>query len=318
MINYNLIKDKFLNRHRKIDDHTYLDKYINLLLNYKLKKGDIYTENHHILPISTFPEFKNEKWNIVELDYEDHKIAHLWLFKSINIRKYQRPLNWMLNYHNKNREELSNAAKNGWINLKNDKRKYKDWRDKKSLYMKGLSSDEQRRRVKIFWDNISDDDYLKFCNKMKEYWTYENKLKKSKYMKKFYSDPLNKIKKSEESKKIWDSRSEEERNRFKEKMNVINKDDKKRKSAGDKIKKLWKDDEYIKKMNERKHRSGVKLKVTKPCGEEIIFNNMKEMTNKYNFSPYLIRKYRDTGTRVLGYHLKGENNILLGCLIESI
>jgi len=74
-----------------------LEKYINFLLNYEMILDEnIYTENHHILPISTFPEFKNDIWNIVKLTYKEHKLVHLWLFKSINIRKYQRPLNWMV------------------------------------------------------------------------------------------------------------------------------------------------------------------------------------------------------------------------------
>lgn len=50
----------------------------------------------------------------------------------------------------KNSEEVSNAAKKGWINLKNDKDKYEKCRKKKYNNMKTISSEEQRRRANIF------------------------------------------------------------------------------------------------------------------------------------------------------------------------
>ena len=94
MRNYKFIKEQLIKRHETIDSYEYLEKYINFLLNYKL---DItkYSEKHHILPRTTFPEFQNEYWNLIELNYEDHKLVHLLLFKSINIRTYQKPLNWI-------------------------------------------------------------------------------------------------------------------------------------------------------------------------------------------------------------------------------
>lgn len=88
MREYNFIKDSFLVKHKDID----LDKYINFLLNYNLDININYTEKHHILPKSAFPEYINEEWNIIELSYDDHKNVHLWIFKAINCRKYQRPL----------------------------------------------------------------------------------------------------------------------------------------------------------------------------------------------------------------------------------
>jgi len=196
-----------------------------------------YSEKHHILPRSTFPEYENEEWNIIELDYEDHKLSHLWIFKAINIRKYQRPLNWMMNYY-KNSEETSNAAKKGWVKLKKDKEKYNNWRKGKSDMMKEFrnsekykeyminysnnnkyfdnrySSEIQRKRINIFWENISDDDYEKFCKKMKSCWTEEKRLEKSNQMNEYYSNPDNVEKKRKETKDRWDNLDDDYRRNF--------------------------------------------------------------------------------------------------------
>ncbi len=311
------IKVEFIKKHKQIDNYYYLDKYINFLLNYKLIDGEIYTEKHHILPISVFPEFKNDNWNIVELAYEDHKIVHLWLFKSINIRKYQRPLNWMVSDY-KNKEEISNAAKIGWINLKSNKIRYRNWRMKKSESMKGLSSEEQRRRANLYWNNITDEEYLEFCNKMKSYWTEEKKNEKSEQMKGFYSNVENVEKKRKESKDRWDSLDETHRLKFKEKMTSINKDLDKRLDAGNKIKELWKNPNFLEKMKNRNKRPGTKIKLINKDGEEVIFMNMKDMIEKYNFSAYLIRKYRDTNNKISESDLKEENIMLLDYTIETI
>jgi hypothetical protein len=253
MRNYEYIKRLFLEKHENIDSYEYLDKYINFLISYELDKSIDYTEKHHILPKCFFPEFKDEEWNIIEISYEDHKKVHLWIFKAINNRTYQRPLNWMLNYY-KNKQETSNASKKGWVNLKSNKEKYDTFCMKRSNHMKNLSSDEQRRRANIFWKNISDNEYLDFCNKMKDYWTGEKKKEKSIQMVEYYSNPENIVKKSIESKNVWKSRSNEERKLFSEKMTIINKDEIKRKDAGDKIKNLWKNYEYLEKMKNRKSR----------------------------------------------------------------
>jgi len=82
MRKFNFLKDSFIKKHKCIDNSEYLDKYINFLIDYKISESVEYVERHHILPRSTFPEFENESWNIIELDYDNHRLAHLWLFKS--------------------------------------------------------------------------------------------------------------------------------------------------------------------------------------------------------------------------------------------
>lgn len=319
MNNFNFIKEQFINKHKVIDNEYYLNMYLNFLLDYKLifNDSDDYTENHHILPRSVFPEFINEEWNIIKLKYEDHKLAHLWLFKAINIRTYQRPLNWMMSYY-KNKEELSNAAKKGWEKLKLDKIKYKKVQESRSNFMKTISSEEQRRRANIFWKNITDDEYIKYCNKIKNMWTEEKRNKKSEEMNIFYSDPNNIIKKSEQAKKVWDSRTVEERLKFNEKMNIVNKDIDKRNNSGKKIKKLWKTDQYLEKMKNRKLRNGKKIKIIKPDGDELIFEHMQRLIDDFNFSGYYIRKYIDTNIKIDKIHLNENNMFLYNCIIVSI
>ena len=317
MRNYGHIKRLLLEKHENIDSYEYLDKYINFLINYKLDNSIDYTEKHHILPKCFFPEFKDEEWNIIEISYEDHKKVHLWIFKAINNRTYQRPLNWMLNYY-KNKQETSNASKKGWVNLKSNKEKYDTFCMKRSNHMKTLSSDEQSRRANIFWKNISDNEYLDFCNKMKDYWTEEKKKEKSIQMVEYYSNPENIVKKSIESKNVWKSRSNEERKLFSEKMTIINKDEIKRKDAGDKIKNLWKNYEYLEKMKNRKSRKGLSIKVIYSNGDEDIFETMESLNKKLNFSSHLIRKYRDKDKKIIMKDLNNNNIILLDALIKTI
>lgn len=62
-------------------DLDYLEKYINLVTEYKTDKE--YTELHHILPKSLFPQYKTEKWNLVKLSGVDHFYAHYYLHKAL-------------------------------------------------------------------------------------------------------------------------------------------------------------------------------------------------------------------------------------------
>lgn len=313
-MDYDFIKREFESRH-DIDDLHQLDMYIKFLLDYKLDKTEEYTEKHHILPYATFPEYKNEKWNIVELKYEDHKTVHLILYKSINIRAYQRTLNFMLPQF-KDRDLISNAAKKGWINLKSDEVKYDKWRNDRSNHMKSLGSQEQRRRANMFWNNITEEQYNMFSNKMREYWTDDKRIEKSKQMNEYYSDSENIDKKRKETQKRWDDMSKEERDTFTSKMTAVNKDEGKRRKAGDKIKNLWQNEDYLEKMKNRPHRKGTSLKIIKPDGQEILVESMNVFEKKYDFSLHLIRKYRDTDKEIEEKDLKG-NLFLLNCKIET-
>jgi len=322
MKEYNFIRTKFLERHQEIDSNEYLDKYINFLINYNPPESEKfqYFEKHHILPKSAFPEYKDEDWNITELEYGDHRLVHLWLFKSINTRQYQRPLNWMLNQY-KNKEEISRAARRGWVKLKNDPEKYDLWKNNRmSIEFKKIhfSSEKQRERANMLWNNITDEEYILFCKKMKSYWTEEKKLEKSIEMKKFYSDHNNVAKKSIESKKIWDERDDEFRDKFRDKMTQVNKDEKKREDAGKKIKEIWKSEEYLEKMRNRKLRGGTKIKLINNNEVVGVFETMRKFEESYHFSVYLIRKYKNSGNPISEIDLNEFNIGLKNCKIETI
>jgi hypothetical protein len=71
-------------------------------------------------------------------------------------------------------------------------------------------------------------------------------------------------------------------------------------------------------MKNRKTNPGIKIKIIHSDGTEIIFEKMKEVIDKYNFSAHLIRKYRDTNIEIAEEHLNESNLILLNAKIESI
>lgn len=317
IMNKDFILNSFMERHDLIHNIEMLEHYTEFLTNYKLSDSETYTEKHHILPVCTFPEFINEPWNIVELDYEDHKLAHKILFESIHIRQYQYPLNFMMNNY-KDSEKLSIATKIAWDKLKSNFVKYNDWVSKRSNYMKSLSSDEQSRRAKIFWNNISEEERSLFLEKRKSYWSDEKKNEKSTQMKKFYTNEENVAKKSQETRLRWLEMSESERQKFSKKMSEINKDSTKRLSAGKKIMDLWQNESYLRKMKNRKHRGGTTIKLINVDGSERIFETMREMSKEYNFSPHLIRKYKDSGMTIQNRDLMPENMNLLGGKIIKI
>ena len=317
MKDFNFIMEQFKSKHSEIDSKEYLEKYINFLIDYEAQVFEEYSERHHILPRRTFPEFENAEWNIVNLKYEDHKLVHLWLFKSINERVYQKPLNFMIKEY-KNSQELSKATKRGWIKLKNNKEKYEKWCKKRSEHMSSLSSEERTRRLNIHWSNISDDDYSKFCKKMSDYWTEERKIEKAKEMKDFFSTEENVQKKREESTLIWENRDEDFRINFRNKMEKINKDEEKRRDAGEKIKLLWKSENYLNKMKNRKKREGVKLKLIHINGTEVVIESMRKFKEIYNFSEHLIRKYRNTNKFISIDDLNESNIELKNYKIETI
>lgn len=317
-MHFEFILNQFIQRHKEIDDISTLKKYIKFLLNYNLDEDlNLYCEKHHILPRATFPEFKNEAWNLVKIPYDIHIRVHEDLFKAINLRVYQRTLNFMQPKNlNKNTEMLSKAAKRSWETLKNNPEKYNKWREARSYHMSYNSSEQQTKRVNEYWKNITDEEYEKFCNNMKNIWTDELKEWQSNNKIEYYENPINRKKLSNGLKEMWNSKSYEERNAFKKKMNVINKDPEKRKAAGLSIKKKWDDKEWRDKMMNRKSRSGNMYKITFPNNEIIIVKTQTELCNTYNISPYNIRKYTDSGIKIDKKHLK-DNNTLLGCIIET-
>lgn len=316
MKNFDFIKNKFIDKH-KIDNYDKLHDYINFLTQYNTNIDDKYSEKHHILPKSIYPEYSKENWNIVELLYDDHKYAHLLLFESINIRTYQRPLNWMMPYY-KNKQLISNAAKRGWEKLKKNKIKFDEFKLKRSKYMSTLSSVEQSRRAKLFWDNITPQRYEQFCQNVKNSWSEEKRIQKSIEMKKYFENEENRKQKSIEAKEFWDNSSDEFKQNFKDKMNIVNKDIVKREKAGKVIKEKWKDPIFLNKMKNRKTKPGQNHIIIYSNNTSIKYNTMQEIINKYNFTADKIRKYRNTNNKIEISDLNENNMELLGAIINKI
>lgn len=61
----------------------YAQKYFNFIQSCSQNEVEGYNETHHILPVSIFPEYKSEKWNLVKLTARQHFIAHVLLAKAV-------------------------------------------------------------------------------------------------------------------------------------------------------------------------------------------------------------------------------------------
>lgn len=82
----------------KITDHNALKEYLIICFTKQTDVG--YTERHHILPKSIFPEYKDFKtnnWNCSRLSYIDHCRAHYWIWKATNDYKMWNAVNAMCN-----------------------------------------------------------------------------------------------------------------------------------------------------------------------------------------------------------------------------
>jgi len=70
-----------LKLHSPFLDNKYTRWYMELV---SKECNDEYTEKHHILPRSMFPQYAKSKWNIVRLSGRKHFIAHMLLYKMVN------------------------------------------------------------------------------------------------------------------------------------------------------------------------------------------------------------------------------------------
>lgn len=295
-MNYTFFKEQLINKHGTPNDETALTEYINFVLNYK-KTDDGYYESHHILTRSQFPEFIKEEWNFVKLLYNDHIYAHELLFRSFNLRTYQRPLNYM-NSHSwvlKNKTMVSNASKAGWKNLKNNKEKYNGWIEKRRNIMKSLSYEEQSRRAHKMWDAYTEEEYHNRCTIAAAQWTPELREKRGQLTRQYLSDKPEEM--SRRMHKRWNNITKESYDDFKEKMTNVNKDIEKRNKASNAIKKKWQDDSFVEKMKNRISRCGGYICIS-PVGDIYEFQKFMEILLFKKFNPNLIRKFLNTNKAV--------------------
>lgn len=290
------ILNLFVKEHGTPDNYSKLEEYIDFLLDYKLLEDKTYTEKHHILDRASFPQFKKSKWNIVELDYLDHIYVHELLFEAYNIRRYQRTLNFK--NVTKDSEMTSKAAKKAWKTLKSNSDRFDSWKEKRITYLKSLPSSYYSEKAKLFWDNITENEYITFCEKVSKSKTEEVIQKQKDSISIYYSDEKNRKKKSIEAKERWDNIDDQKRDEFKVKMKDINSNISKRKDASQKLKNKWKEEEFLEKMRNRKSRPKNKYELIFENGTNIVIVGFSEMIQKYNLNPTLVRKFMNTNQKV--------------------
>lgn len=254
------IFNEFVQKYGRPSTDSSLIQYIEYNLNYSDLDDSIYSERHHILPATPFPQYIDEPWNIVKLNYRHHVESHVLLFNAYPQHfELYRTLNWMLN----NEEKIKVGYKEAL-----------------SAYMSRISKD--------YWNHIKTEDtekYDKWCsdlsNRMKQwqasymaniyYEKYNGRQKQSEHFKSLWADPEYKERTRHSmiaernspegqerlrrvNQKRWDEITAEEYNAFQEKMSLINKDPNKRKIASESLKRKWTEPDYLEKMKNRKPR----------------------------------------------------------------
>lgn len=91
--------------HKNVNQE-WLSKYFDLVIDYP--KVDGYTEDHHILPKSLFPQYRRTAWNIARLTARDHLYAHYYLYKALVDEPNMTFALWgMCNQRSKNHDRSS-------------------------------------------------------------------------------------------------------------------------------------------------------------------------------------------------------------------
>lgn len=231
------------------DNEEKLIEYINFVAESNSQKFNDYTERHHLLPRSKFPEFADDPENIFNLKYNDHVKAHVLLREAYILREFQQPLNFMLKDKEKNSQLISELNKSEWRKFKNTE-KYDVWRknrsEQMSIKMKNGMAGELSNR---YWSRS--DSKEKSSKKMKEIW----KEKRDYIIKRMIEERSTeeyRMKMSIYTKKKWDNMSENDRLNFKQKMREINSSVEHRKKLSVKVKEAMKRAEVKEKMKNRK------------------------------------------------------------------
>lgn len=131
-----------------INSDFYINRYLKFIDNYKdYPNIKSFTDKHHILPTSIYPEYSKEEWNIINLPYRVHYIAHYMLAKAIGGKMWHA-----FNMMNK-RGASSKLFEVGKINhikeIKNDKDRTVKWRNTKSLKDENGLNGFDRGKIKL-------------------------------------------------------------------------------------------------------------------------------------------------------------------------
>jgi hypothetical protein len=148
---------------KKSKNEKYVDRYLLFMHNCKLKNETIdlkttYTEKHHILPKSDFPECKDLKENIIVLTGRQHFLAHWMLAKAISSNNMWFAFNQMRRLHKKSilyeysRIFISKAISNS----NTGKVRSQEFKDNISERFKGKQFAKYSNKEEYFWVDPSD------------------------------------------------------------------------------------------------------------------------------------------------------------------
>lgn len=255
-------KKIFVEKLGEPDDEDALDSYIEFILLAKKNGEDIikYTEGHHLLPKSKFPEYIYAEENIFILEYSDHVHAHILLANAYKIKSFIVPLNFMLGYDNKSDDNFSElwsaAIKKWWVMFKQTD-EYEVWRQKRSAHAsRAMKNGQASYMANIYFSIQENRDTV--GKRFSELWKdpeYRERTIASMVAEK--STPEAKVRMSKAAQSVWDNKSEEERAAFNAKMAIINSDPNKRARAGETASKTqnnqeWKDTVGVEKSKKLK------------------------------------------------------------------
>lgn len=132
-----------LTRKINIVDSNFLQLYINIINMSSMivdYPNNVYTENHHILPKSVFPEYKDCSWNIIKLTAYNHLMAHYYLHKAFNNAKFTHAFAQMKrvisNFEGKDLEDIAKLYEEERVRIRDA------ISESQTLYWKNLSDDE--------------------------------------------------------------------------------------------------------------------------------------------------------------------------------
>lgn len=216
-----------------------------------------YTEIHHILPRSVFPEYANESWNQVRVTYETHCLAHELLWCAYpNVGSFWRPLNFMKSQNPEMRELLSEAmrerAKTLWSIIKSDPEKMQRWsEDKRQMMLERMQKDhpayeEMRMKVRLYYETSPDARLIRSVASKQMWQDPEIRKQILTSRKKWLNSPEGKKQRSQSAKKRYADVVYYEKH--KNIMSEVNaREDKKTKNR-EAILKKWQDPEFAARM----------------------------------------------------------------------
>jgi len=237
-----------------------LEEYLRIcLLNKKAdltQQGEQYTEEHHILPRSMFPEYVGEPWNKVIVLYKTHCLLHeiLWCAYPL-IAEFWSPLRFMKSEleatRKKMAEAMSHISKKIWEDRKNNPEEYRLWCENRSNYMKKAmvkGTKSYDLMIKTVTDAAQDPKYKETKSSlMRDLWeTPEHREKVLLGQKLWKEKPENKILMLETNRKLW--ANTEFRSKQKNAMKDVNNRPEKRLKNKETALNNWKNPEFSKKM----------------------------------------------------------------------